>query len=406
MIASDVVVVGGGPIGLAAAIALRQRGFKVLVADRRYPPINKPCGEGVLPGGVLALAQLGVVCDRAVPLSGIRFTEANYSAEGLFGENRGLGVRRTVLHQSLVARAIETGVSLRWGTSVRLLDRFGIELGGEEISCRWIVGADGRESRVRRWAGFCPPMKRRARVGLRQHFRIEPWTDVVEVHLHDRGQAVVTPVAPDEICVSLLANDAESRAADLLSVYPELTRRLAQARPAASRGAICSATRMDSVVHDRIALIGDAAGAMDAITGEGLSLGFKQAVALADALAADDLPAYEEAHRRLRRIPDLMSRFMLAIAGRSALRRRVLRALNATPSLMSFGVAVHTGVLPIGALPLTSIAGFFGRLLIGSSFERLSSRREAYGCPLIGPAQTPVQPISGIISTGTREKGG
>ena len=130
---------------------------------------------------------------------------------------------------------------------------------------------------------------RRRSAGLRQHFRTKPWTDLVEVHLHDRGQAVVTPVAAYEICVSLLANDAHSRAADLLRLYPELTRRLAGAGIAAARGAICSATTMGSVICDRVALIGDAAGAMDAITGEGLSLGFRQAFALADALAADDM---------------------------------------------------------------------------------------------------------------------
>ncbi|MBV8452303.1 MAG: FAD-dependent monooxygenase, partial [Deltaproteobacteria bacterium] len=355
MILSDVVVVGGGPVGLAAAIALRQRGFQVLVADRRCPPIDKPCGEGVMPDGVSALGRLGVVCDsRAVPLSGIRFSEAGCSAEALFSKHRGLGVRRTVLHQWLLNRATETGVSLRWGESVRFFNGSGIEVGGEKTVCRWIIGADGRESRVRRWAGFCQPTKRRTRVGLRQHFRIEPWTDLVEVHLHDRGQAVVTPVAADEICVSLLANNAHSRAADLLSLYPELTRRLAGAGIAAARGAICSATTMGSVICDRVALIGDAAGAMDAITGEGLSLGFRQAFALADALAADDMQAYEEAHRQLRRLPDLMSRFMLAVGGRARLRRRILHALNATPRMTSFGLAVHTGVLPITALPLAS----------------------------------------------------
>jgi 2-polyprenyl-6-methoxyphenol hydroxylase-like FAD-dependent oxidoreductase len=153
-------------------------------------------------------------------------------------------------------------------------------------------------------------------------------------------------------------------------------------------------------------LIGDAAGTMDAITGEGLSLGFRQAFALADALAADDMQAYEEAHRRLRHLPDLMSRFMLAVGGRARLRRRVLHALNATPRMMSFALAVHTGVLPITALPLASTVGFIGRLLIGRSFERLSARQAAYQHALIGATQAAIMRISRIIPVGTSEKCG
>ena len=62
---TDVFVVGGGPAGLAAAIAARQRGFEVVVADSAQPPIDKACGEGLMPDGVAALARLGVAATSA-----------------------------------------------------------------------------------------------------------------------------------------------------------------------------------------------------------------------------------------------------------------------------------------------------------------------------------------------------
>jgi menaquinone-9 beta-reductase len=167
MTAPDVVVVGGGPAGLAAAIAIRRLGLQVLVAERGRPQIDKPCGEGVMPEGLIALSRLGVSCEPALPFRGIRFTEAGRSAEGLFRENSGLGIRRAVLHQRLIDRAAEIGVVLRWAEPVRLINDAGVDLGGTKIPCQWIIGADGWESSVRRWAGFCPPLKMPARIGLR-----------------------------------------------------------------------------------------------------------------------------------------------------------------------------------------------------------------------------------------------
>jgi flavin-dependent dehydrogenase len=101
--------------------------------------------------------------------------------------------------------------------------------------------------------------------------------------------------------------------------------------------------KLKSVYRGRVALIGDASGSVDAITGEGLSLGFRQALALAEALADGDLRRYQDAHRRLARRPAFMGRLMLLLDGRTALRERALRALASDAKVFSRLLAVHVG---------------------------------------------------------------
>ena len=83
---TDVFIIGGGPAGLAAAIAARQRGFDVMVADSALPPIDKPCGEGLMPDGVCALADLGIYIppEDSYPFRGIRFLSSGLKSTPVF----------------------------------------------------------------------------------------------------------------------------------------------------------------------------------------------------------------------------------------------------------------------------------------------------------------------------------
>jgi len=92
-----------------------------------------------------------------------------------------------------------------------------------------------------------------------------------------------------------------------------------------------------------VALIGDASGSVDAITGEGLSLGFRQAIALAKALEAGDLCQYQVAHRRLARRPARMGRLMLLLDEYAGLRERTLRAFRSDARIFARLLAVHVG---------------------------------------------------------------
>jgi flavin-dependent dehydrogenase len=372
----DVVVVGGGPVGLAAAIAARQRGLDVLVADKARPPIDKPCGEGVMPEGVAALRVLGVQADGsdAVPFYGIRFTEAGLYAEAYFPAvaGHGLGIRRPILHQKLALRAAEVGVVTRWGEPITGIGTAGVEIAGKNLPCRWIVGADGRGSSVRRWAGFRAPVSSaRRRIGLRQHFQARPWTDFVEVHWHNLGQAVVTPVAPHELCISVFATARCAPMSELIEHFPELCRRLKGAHATSSvRLTVSGSNTIQSVVRDRVALIGDASGSIDALSGEGLSTGFRQALALAEAFEQGDLAQYQVRHRRITRMPRRMARLMLCIAGRARLRRRILQALTSQPHMFGLMLGVHTGTLSPRAIRPSVLAGFVRDLVLASSYQR------------------------------------
>src|SRR5271155_5679261 len=128
---TDVFIVGGGPAGLAAAIAARTKGFRVIVADGAKPPITKACGEGMLPDALKALSELGVELRETDggALRGIRFGDERSSVSASFPNGHGIGVRREILHQRMLERARDCGVCLLWNTPVMGLDKEGVVAG-------------------------------------------------------------------------------------------------------------------------------------------------------------------------------------------------------------------------------------------------------------------------------------
>jgi flavin-dependent dehydrogenase len=344
---TEVFVIGGGPAGLAAAIAAAQRGLQVVVADGNKPPIDKACGEGLMPDSTTALQQLGIPLEPAdgYPLRGIKFLDNQHSVTAGFPSSAGVGLRRTILHQKMLRRAEDLGVRFLWETPVTGIEAGRIMLaGGDAIASRWIVGADGGQSRVRRWAGLDSSGQHNSRIASRGHFAVAPWSDRVEIHWGDSAQAYVTPVSASEICV-VVVSDKPSR--DLLlaiSEFPELAGRLNGQRPARpQRGAFTTMRALNKVYSGSIALIGDASGSVDAITGEGLCLSFHQAQALAHAISQNDLNAYQVAHRRLARRPTFMARLLLLMNGRPRLRHRTFQAFANHPELFARLISVHVG---------------------------------------------------------------
>ncbi len=350
--ATDVFVIGGGPAGLAAAITARQRGFRVVLADAAQPPIDKACGEGFLPDGLEALELLGIHLGltEGFPFRGVRFlhSSSSLSAEAQFPAGGcGLAVRRTILHSVMMERAAQLGADFLWRTAVTGISADGVHLGEGCVRARWIVGADGLNSRVRRWAGLDASPKSRVRYAFRRHFLMRPWTDHMEVYWGDRCQGYAIAVNREQVCVALASHDPGLRLEEGLRELPALNARLRGAKTvSAERGALTGNRKLRRVWRGNVALIGDASGTVDAITGEGLGMAFGQAVALADCFECGDLKRYQIEHSRLAQRPRWMARMMLNLDQRPRLQRRTLQVFRTHPEIFRRLVALHVGALP------------------------------------------------------------
>ncbi|HEY6394912.1 MAG TPA: NAD(P)/FAD-dependent oxidoreductase, partial [Candidatus Binataceae bacterium] len=333
----DVAIAGGGPAGLATAIAAAQNGLSAIVLERRAMPADKACGEGLMPPAVRALDHLGVSSlidpDSVSSFDGVRFIrEDGVCAEAHLLAPGGLGVRRIALTAALQERARRLGIQICERSPVQNFrvepDHVAIESGRGTLKVKVLIGADGLASEIRKAAGLETPAPGPRRFGMRQHFRISPWSRFVEVYLADGAQAYVTPTGANRIGIAFLWEHRPGKRVcnsieEFLKLFPVLSARIEGASvDSRVRGAGPMAQAVRSRVADRIALVGDAAGYVDAITGEGLSLTFESAIALGMILPAaisygatrESLIAYERlAARKFRRYA-FITRSVLAIA--------------------------------------------------------------------------------------------
>lgn len=357
----DVCIAGGGPAGLAAALALCRRGLAVTVVDCATPPIDKACGEGLMPDSLAALQRLGVELDVRAghPFRGIRFTDGASTVTGDFPNGPGLGMRRTYLHDALVKHAEAAHVRLIWGAkNLRLCDE-GLSIQGEVLRARLIVGADGQKSLIRHSAGLDRVKSERRRYGFRTHYRVAPWSHYVELYWGPRGQVYVTPVASDEVCVAFVSRHSKLRLEEALNDVPLLRERLAGVEHGSSEmGAMSISRRLKRVHKNGLALLGDASGSVDAVTGAGMSLAFKQADALAAALEAGDLRQYAARHKEIGAEPRLLASLMLSMEWHGELQRRVLAGLAKRPQLFESLLRFHVGDTPRAGMLARQLVGF------------------------------------------------
>jgi flavin-dependent dehydrogenase len=345
----DLLVAGGGPVGLGVAIAAALAGLEAVVVEPRPGTVDKACGESLTPAALAALAGWGVE-PAGMPIAGFRYTDEARAAEHRLRGGAGRGVRRTVLHDALRSRAADLGVEVRRGVVEGIeQDARGIRAAG--VAARYLVGADGLHSRVRREAGLAARPALRRRYGVRRHYPVAPWTDLVEVHWLRGAEVYVTPVGPDTVGVAVLGGKGVDFGA-ALAACPALERRLRGVAPGPLRGAGPLRQRTAARTAGRVALAGDAAGYVDALTGEGLAVGFASADAVVAAVAAGDLRSYEAAWRRATRASRLLTAAVAGLAA-SPVRPAIVPFATAVPG--AFAAAVET--LATAAGPVRASVG-------------------------------------------------
>jgi flavin-dependent dehydrogenase len=327
----DLLVAGAGPAGAATAIRAALAGLSVVVVEPRSTPIDKACGEGIAHSAVEYLGRLGVELVGR-PFHGIRYLDSAHRVDARFAAGPGLGVRRTTLQAALSSRLAELGVEVvraRVGPITQSLT----SVTAAGITARYLAAADGLHSPIRRQLALCSPASSDVRRGLRQHFSVAPWTDLVEVYWSRLGEAYVTPVADDVVDVAILTS-ARGTFDSHLEAFPDLKRRLRGA-PAASAvmGAGPLRQRVRRRVAGRVLLVGDAAGYVDALTGEGIAVALRTSAELVECVRRDEPASYEAAWRRVSRECRLLTGSLLWARNRSLLGPRIVPAAARLPGV-------------------------------------------------------------------------
>jgi len=238
------------------------------------------------------------------------------------------------------------GARLHWSCPVTGFSKDGIQTASQKFKGDWIIGADGLHSPMRKWAGLNVKTQKPKRYGLRRHYEVAPWADRVEVYWSVGCEAYVTPVDGQSVGVAILWNREKHRPQKTapLAPFPRLQERLKGAKYASvSSGSGPLLQEVRAVQKGRLLLVGDAAGYVDALTGEGLSLGFRQAKAAVQAIADERVASYASAHHALSKRPFFLTRKLCWVASRTRLRRRFIRALSKDPVLFSRALDLMEG---------------------------------------------------------------
>jgi flavin-dependent dehydrogenase len=333
----DVIVAGGGPAGLAVALGCARAGMDVVVCEKRPGVLDKACGEGLMPGAVSALAMLGVD-PPGHRIDGITYRRGATAVHAPFRAGAGRGVRRTELHRALHTAVAANGVPVV-PCPVTTLTQYDDHVRAGGLRGRYLVAADGLHSTVRGLAGLSVRNTvRKPRWGLRRHYAVAPSSSAVEVTWAARSEAYVTPIAPDAIGVAILSCD-RAGFSEQLAAFPDLAARLSDAEPISRvRGAGPLRQRATGRVAGRVLLVGDAAGYIDALTGEGLGVALTTAAELVRCLRAGRPGDYDRAWRRASRRSRWLTEALLWSRGHPALARQIVPAAARSPRLFAAAV--------------------------------------------------------------------
>jgi flavin-dependent dehydrogenase len=328
----DLLVVGGGPAGLATALRGARAGLEVVVVERRTGPIDKACGEGLMPHTLRQLESLGVQA-KGKTFRGISYTDGTRQVDAPFTIGTGLGMRRTALHAALLEEATSAGVQIVHD-QVGEITQDATSVRAQGLRARYLVAADGLHSPIRRSLGLERPSPGPRRWGIRRHVRVAPWSDYVEVHWAAGAEAYVTPVADDCVGIALLSSRRGGFDSHL-EEFPALRERVEGRPHEPDRAAGPLRQRVSHRRAGRVLLVGDAAGYVDALTGEGLGLAFGAAELLVKCVVADRPEDYDRQWRKLTRRYRGLTAALLAASTHGSLRSGIVPAAHALPKVFN-----------------------------------------------------------------------
>lgn len=350
----EVLIVGGGPAGSAAAILFARAGHDVLLIDSARFPRDKVCGESVSPGAWAALDALGLSDDvrRLAPQAIHGMTLTAPGGTSFRGEYRdaarpGFAIRRRAFDDALLNAAARAGAEVRQGLRAVELLRDGDAVAGvaaedraglrTPLRARLVITADGRRSLIARRLGLLREHPRLRKYAVRGYWDglqgLGPWG---ELHVTRGAYCGVAPLGPRRGNVAFVVDrrDMPAAAGDLESFYrrtlarwPRLVERLAGAtlsEPPRALGPLALEAR--EVWAPGTLLVGDAAGFFDPFTGEGITLALRSALWAAEVGARAlrtrtgplDLRAYASLRRAATRDKFRLNRLLYEVLRRPA----------------------------------------------------------------------------------------
>lgn len=325
----DLLVAGGGPAGLATAILGARAGLEVVVVERRSGPVDKACGEGLMPHAVALLSEIGVD-PPGEAFRGITYINGSHRVTGRFRAGAGRGVRRTALHAGLLEAATAAGVRIEHA-EIGPVRQTADSVRCSGFHARYLAAADGLHSPIRSALGLAQASRGRRRWGIRRHHVMTPWSDCVEVYWGREAEAYVTPVAADCVGVAVLTS-RKGGFQTHLSEFPALQERVCGRAHGPDRAAGPLRQRVRGRTAGRVMLVGDAAGYVDALTGEGLGIAFGGAKLLVECIAAERPQDYDRRWRRMSRRYRLLTAAALEASG-SPVRSMIVPAAERFPSV-------------------------------------------------------------------------
>ena len=328
----DLLIAGGGPAGLATAIYGARAGLEVVVVERRAGPIDKACGEGLMPHAVDQLHRLGVDAPGK-PFRGISYLDGHRRVNAAFRSGVGRGVRRTALHAALLDAATAVGVRIIHD-EIGQISQDASSVRAGDVTARYLAAADGLHSPIRASLGLAQPTAGPRRWGIRRHFQIAPWTEYVEVHWGWGAEAYVTPVADDCVGIAILTS-RRGGFDQHLDEFPALTQRVHGHPHGPDRAAGPLRQKVRSRAAGRVLLVGDAAGYVDALTGEGLGIALSAAELLVGCVVAERPGNYDRQWRAMSRRYRLLTAAVLRASTHPVVRSRIVPAAAALPTIFT-----------------------------------------------------------------------